>query len=317
MKKTLIALAAVAVSSAAMAQVTLSGRIDAAVTSETVTAANGTTSSVGTQLANGTATGSRLTFAGTEDLGGGLKAVFAFEQRFNIDTGTDAGAYLGNAFVGLSGGFGTVHMGRTYTAFNDDLGQSSTAGDTGFTPNLMPAYSSRGANTIKYVSPTMSGVSLTASTSLKESKAAGTKDINAVMLSYGAGPLQLALAQQTEAAGDVTNISAAYDLGMARISIGSGSLDGANSGNDSTGMTFGVTIPMGAMSVSLGYESGETETNAGAKVSESSGFGVYANYAMSKRTSVYAGYKNATTENAAGAKIGGSKLTGVGLIHRF
>jgi predicted porin len=38
---------------------------------------------------------------------------------------------------------------------------------------------------------------------------------------------------------------------------------------------------------------------------------------MSKRTSVYAGYKNATTENAAGAKIGGSKLTGVGLIHRF
>jgi len=317
MKKTLIALAAVAVSSAAMAQVTLSGRIDAAVTSETVTAANGTTSSVGTQLANGTVTGSRLTFAGTEDLGGGLKAVFAFEQRFSIDTGTDAGAYLGNAFVGLSGGFGTVHMGRTYTAFNDDLGQSSTAGDTGFTPNLMPAFSSRGANTIKYVSPTMSGVSLTASTSLKESKAAGTKDINAVMLSYGAGPLQLALAQQTEAAGDVTNISAAYDLGMARISIGSGSLDGANSGNDSTGMTFGVTIPMGAMSVSLGYESGETETNAGAKVSESSGFGVYANYAMSKRTSVYAGYKNATTENAAGAKIGGSKLTGVGLIHRF
>jgi len=317
MKKTLIALAAVAVSSAAMAQVTLSGRIDAAVTSETVTAANGTTSSVGTQLANGTVTGSRLTFAGTEDLGGGLKAVFAFEQRFSIDTGTDAGAYLGNAFVGLSGGFGTVHMGRTYTAFNDDLGQSSTAGDTGFTPNLMPAFSSRGANTIKYVSPTMSGGSLTASTSLKESKAAGTKDINAVMLSYGAGPLQLALAQQTEAAGDVTNISAAYDLGMARISIGSGSLDGANSGNDSTGMTFGVTIPMGAMSVSLGYESGETETNAGAKVSESSGFGVYANYAMSKRTSVYAGYKNATTENAAGAKIGGSKLTGVGLIHRF
>jgi len=170
---------------------------------------------------------------------------------------------------------------------------------------------------VKLVSPTMSGVSLTASTSLKESKAAGAKDINAVMLSYGAGPLQLALAQQTEAAGDVTNISAAYDLGMARISIGSGSLDGANSGNDSTGMTFGVTIPMGAMSVSLGYESGETETNAGAKVSESSGFGVYANYAMSKRTSVYAGYKNATTENAAGAKIGGSKLTGVGLIHRF
>jgi len=317
MKKTLIALAAVAVSSAAMAQVTLSGRIDAAVTSETVTAANGTTSSVGTQLANGTVTGSRLTFAGTEDLGGGLKAVFAFEQRFSIDTGTDAGAYLGNAFVGLSGGFGTVHMGRTYTAFNDDLGQSHTAGDTSFTPNCMPGYSVRGANTIKYVSPTMSGVSLTASTSLKESKAAGAKDINAVMLSYGAGPLQLALAQQTEAAGDVTNYSAAYDLGMARISIGSGSLDGANSGNDSTGMTFGVTIPMGAMSVSLGYESGETETNAGAKVSESSGFGVYANYAMSKRTSVYAGYKNATTENAAGAKIGGSKLTGVGLIHRF
>lgn len=322
MKKTLIALAAVAVSSAAMAQVTLSGRIDASIGTNDVTAtADGvtTTANKGTEMTNGQVTGSRLTFAGSEDLGGGLKAVFAMEQRFNIDTGTDSGAYLGNAFVGVSGGFGTVHLGRTYTAFNvaDDLGQGSAALDSGFNPGVMPSFSTRGANTIKYVSPSLSGLSLSASSSLKETKDAGAEDINSFALIYSAGPLKVAAGQQSETAGDSTNVSAAYDLGVASISAGYGTLDRPNNGDESNGLNVGVTVPMGAVAVSFGYGTGETETSTGAKVSEVSGFGVIATYTMSKRTSVYAGYKNDKTENAAGTKTAGNKLTGFGLIHRF
>lgn len=51
----------------------------------------------GTQynLASGMADGSRLGFKGTEDLGGGFKATFALESRFELDTGELRNGYAG------------------------------------------------------------------------------------------------------------------------------------------------------------------------------------------------------------------------------
>jgi general bacterial porin, GBP family len=51
----------------------------------------------GTQynLASGMADGSRIGFKGTEDLGGGLKATFNLESRFELDTGELRNGYLG------------------------------------------------------------------------------------------------------------------------------------------------------------------------------------------------------------------------------
>ena len=51
----------------------------------------------GTQynLASGMADGSRIGFKGTEDLGGGLKAIFTLESRFELDTGELRNGYLG------------------------------------------------------------------------------------------------------------------------------------------------------------------------------------------------------------------------------
>jgi general bacterial porin, GBP family len=51
----------------------------------------------GTQynLASGMADGSRLGFKGTEDLGGGFKAVFTLESRIELDTGDLRNGYLG------------------------------------------------------------------------------------------------------------------------------------------------------------------------------------------------------------------------------
>lgn len=65
---------------------------------------------------------SLLTFAGSEDLGDGLKASFKFEPRVNI-SGKDVsesaqkGLFGENreAWIGLSGAFGTVHLGNNYT----------------------------------------------------------------------------------------------------------------------------------------------------------------------------------------------------------
>ena len=91
MKKSLIALAVLATTGAAMAQssVTLNGRVDAALYSLTtgVGAAEVTQTGIGNGGDFGL-TGSRWALNGTEDLGGGLKALFLIETGFNADTGT-------------------------------------------------------------------------------------------------------------------------------------------------------------------------------------------------------------------------------------
>lgn len=61
---------------------------------------------------------SRLGFRGTEDLGGGLKAIFTLESGFGTDSGTlnQGGRFFGRqAFVGLSGEWGSLTLGRQYS----------------------------------------------------------------------------------------------------------------------------------------------------------------------------------------------------------
>ena len=74
------------------------------------------------QLDSGDMSRSFIGFRGSEDLGGGLKAVFKLESYIRLNNG-DAGVYAGDAFwgrdsnVGLSGEFGTTVLGRTVTPF--------------------------------------------------------------------------------------------------------------------------------------------------------------------------------------------------------
>lgn len=61
---------------------------------------------------------SRIGFRGVEDLGGGVRAVFTLEQGFVPDVGSlsQGGRAFGRqAFVGLSGAWGTLSFGRQYT----------------------------------------------------------------------------------------------------------------------------------------------------------------------------------------------------------
>src|SRR4249920_604342 len=61
---------------------------------------------------------SRLGFRGSEDLGGGLKADFTLEMGLGVDSGTfnQGGRGFGRqAWIGLSGPWGAVQLGRQYT----------------------------------------------------------------------------------------------------------------------------------------------------------------------------------------------------------
>jgi predicted porin len=131
MKKSLVALAALAVAGVASAQssVTLFGVVDAAVSGysnksddrNTATLLNpfyvnqGSVRISRTALTNSGYNSSRLGFRGTEDLGGGLAASFWLEAPITNDDGaTGVSTFARRSTVSLSGGFGEVRLGRDY-----------------------------------------------------------------------------------------------------------------------------------------------------------------------------------------------------------
>jgi predicted porin len=130
MKKTIIALAAMAaVSSVAQAQssVNMYGIMDVAMRYDSDPLAGKSRTAVVGGLLNT----SRWGFRGSEDLGNGLKAHFQIEGGISPDTGAQSEAlslFDRRAFVGLSGNWGKVDLGRTptfgwdYTPVYDPLG---------------------------------------------------------------------------------------------------------------------------------------------------------------------------------------------------
>ena len=124
MKKSLIALAVLGLSGAAMAQssVTLYGVADAGIgkieagsglAKPENDASDKTEFISGSMMNNGT---SRLGVRGVEDLGGGLKAGFQFETGLDLDNGGSSGAFWSRqANIWLGGNWGTVKLGRQFT----------------------------------------------------------------------------------------------------------------------------------------------------------------------------------------------------------
>jgi predicted porin len=111
----LMAAAATICSPAAQAQSLLYGLVDAAASRSRPPGGD-----YRYQLDNGDMSRSFIGFRGSEDLGGGLRAVFKLESYLRLDTG-ESGRYTGDGFfgrdsnVGLSGAFGTTVLGRTVT----------------------------------------------------------------------------------------------------------------------------------------------------------------------------------------------------------
>ena len=123
MKKSLLALAALGASAGvahAQSSVTLYGIVDEGF--------NINTNAGGKHLYNlssGVLQGSRWGLRGTEDLGGGLQAVFVLEDGFDASTGKfgQGGLEFGRqAYVGLSSNFGALTLGRQYDSAVDYVG---------------------------------------------------------------------------------------------------------------------------------------------------------------------------------------------------
>ena len=196
MKKSLVALAALAATSAfAQSTVSIDGIFDVGYQSINY---KGDNNNVTGFAGNGSST-SQINFRGTEDLGGGMKANFRFESDFNAvstyantglasSTNTTAANSInsvastfgnGEIRVGLEGGFGRFDMGSVnYNSLSTYLlGQPfGTAIGSGFRTMLINDVQAtsqvRAENAIKYQTPAFNGLTASLYKSYKQSKAA-------------------------------------------------------------------------------------------------------------------------------------------------
>jgi GBP family porin len=183
----------------AQSSVTLYGLIDAG-----ITYTNNQAGHSNWKATSGSVNGSRWGLRGSEDLGGGLKAIFTLENGFNIMNGQNGqgGREFGRqAFVGLaSDQFGSVTLGRQYDSVVDFLGPLALTGTqyggTQFAhpfdnDNLDNTF--RVNNSVKYTSANYGGFKLGAMYGFSN-EAGGFADNRAYSFgaSYNYGPLNVA-----------------------------------------------------------------------------------------------------------------------------
>lgn len=166
-KRILVAavLGSIGVAAHAQSSVTLYGVIDAGVSYVNHA---GTNSKSLVKYDDGVAQGSRWGLKGSEDLGGGLKAIFTLESGFNSGNGTlgqNSREFGRQAFVGLAkDGMGSVTLGRQYSLSTDVLSNYTTGGNTVagnyayHINDIDQVTSSRIDNSIKFSSANFAGV---------------------------------------------------------------------------------------------------------------------------------------------------------------
>lgn len=157
---------------------------------------------------------SRLGFRGSEDLGGGMKAIFQLEMGFGVDTGLNTSStslFSRDTWVGLQGGFGTVRLGSMDTVYKN-LGDTLSflgisSGNFISTSNILSkpgigsssaaSFHLRRANSVLYESPQFGGVQFLFDYSLGEVANDPTRgNVISTGLKYKGGPLYAAIAYE-------------------------------------------------------------------------------------------------------------------------
>ena len=295
--------------------------------------------------------GSRFGMRGSEDLGGGMRALFQLEGAVSLTDGsTTTGNQLFNrhAWVGLSGGFGELALGRQETLHrvlnNGNYNDVATEGELSVTTSnsglqLMQNFGTRVNQAIRYTSPEFSGIRIRVQSALGQGTTAG---LNGILATYNAKNIRLALAHEyydgSGVAGipkwnEVTTVSGQYDMGAATIALGyqmTDKLSTATSGTSlptnaavlpehtayNIGLIYRVTQPL---SLRVQYTQSTTKTPASGTTAASSRdytrLGLSARYSMSSRTYLYAAYNERDVD--VPTATANKNSMGLGISHSF
>lgn len=262
MQKKLIALAiasAMTVPAMAYAEVNVSGQINMSLDMNKSGVPNADSSTN-----NLTSNQSRLVFKGSEDLGDGLSAIFALDNRFTADDGlansTSTGSfYSGNTYLGLqSSSWGSVKAGIMDTPLKSSTRNLDVffdvAGDyrakVGSIGGLLTGHDLRVPNALAYSSPSMSGFTLAVATVFGAEGAVSTDTKGSgysLAGMYNANGIYGSLAYETFKAGS-TN-SGSLGAGAAGQPFATAAVD-----DESTDIRLGLGYTMEAFTVNAMFE---------------------------------------------------------------
>ncbi len=195
----------------AQSTVTLYGTIDAGYTN-----AQDEDGVSNTNFGSAISKSNRIGFRGTEDLGGGLKALFVVETGFNAGKETSTSIGDRGAFLGFQGGFGTVTAGASQLtpSFYAGAAVNPTGSDNFGLLNY--AIGTRFDNSVNYQSPALFGGLVLRGAMIQKADNKGTaaNDISAV---YTNGGLTLAASAGDNGFDKGTMIGGAYNFGMFEV----------------------------------------------------------------------------------------------------
>ncbi len=289
---------------------------------------------------SGGLTTSRWSVEGSEDLGGGNRAVYALSAFIRADTG-DSGRtptdrfWARYAYVGLQGGWGSLRLGRIGTpTFGNAIRFSPFADSTTFGPYMQHVYTggqslvtpmnapdSAADNAIAYASPNLGGFTGTLMLSMGETTSAGDRTIAA--LHYAAGPFAIGLGGERVKAphslpagvSQIDNVQAglSWDFKVVKLfgTYSSSEMTLAAATRDLDTWQAGMTAPVGAGLVKLAYVSTRKTETALADVTRKT-LALGYDYALSKRTDLYL---VAERDKVTGLASGNTLVAGI--RHRF
>jgi predicted porin len=302
-----------------------------------------------------------LGFKGTEDLGTGLKAIFQLEIRYEPDVGTiEQGAggvqrplFQGQSRVGLTGGFGTLRLGRGLTAFQESSiafepfhgipspsGFQTDLSVAGYTsdPLGLPGNSTnRFSNAVFYNSPEIMGWQLNTTIGTREANgnpaligrgtlanpqypANSGPDTNpySIAVTYKRGALGFMLANERNAVESKVSSVAAYWMASPETKLMASYQKQDQShtrlfNQDTKAWVVGANHTMGAGKILAGY--GQKDVEGLDKVKQ---FSLGYEYSLSKRTYIYADISNKKGAPAAAPSTKTSiNFYSLGVNHSF
>ncbi|MBG9390496.1 porin [Caenimonas aquaedulcis] len=307
-----------------------------------LTTETATTRSSSTVLNNGGMTTSFLGFRGTEDLGGGLRAVFALETFIRADTGAigrnDADPFWGRlSIVGLEGGWGKLTLGRHVTPYSLATTLNTPfVGSTTLSPVFAHVYNlnlqggTRFDNGVQYSLPRLGGFAADFLYSMGRENATPSVDRKRdrafeAVGSYTTGPAKLTAGYHyinLNNAGDDHDqnawmVAGTYDFGVIKVNaqhhrVREQSTTIATNARRRT-TEAGVTIPVGAGSILATYVRSSMRDASPATPDGRRSFSIGYDYNLSKRTDIYTAYYRDRLVNPMTQQT----ILAAGVRHRF
>lgn len=267
---------------------------------------------------------------GSEDLGGGMKALWQIETNIQPDgsqsNGSDAGVFYGtrNSYIGLGSNFGTVLVGTHDTPYKMATGPLDifvgTLGDYnaifgaagGVNGNPSQVFDLRTGNTIAYLSPKFGGFDVKAAyvMGLEANEPAGQSTAKAWSLSgtYTAGPLFVTAAYEKH--DNALGTTTGQNCNVGATCLGAGTRD-----RDAWKVGVGYTI--GSLKLGAIYENQDVDVGGGGGSHDA--WGLNAAYAMGAFTLKASYAKADDLDNNAGVTVAntGAKMWALGADYAF